>query len=173
MKMKGFLFLLCVFISHSTVFAQTQRETDVGFEWVSLEDAQNKAKEIGKKILLFGYAEWCSYCLKTRKETFPDSTVLAFLREYYIPVQLDTESEQEIVFNGNKTTEDELARYLNLNSFPKHYFIDSNGEIIGVQPGFLEPNVYSLLLEYVGSDGFKSQSFDEFIEDNKPGIDNQ
>lgn len=153
----------------SVLFAQGQREINSGFEWLSLEDAQIKAAETGKKILLFGYAEWCTYCLKTRKETFPDSTVLASLEEHFIPAQIDAESEREIVFNGKSMPEYELARYLRLASYPTHYFLDSKGEILGAQPGFLEPFVYGSLLEYVGTDAFKVLSFEEYIEENKNG----
>lgn len=153
-------------------YAQNQAEINSGFEWVSLEDAQVKAAETGKKILLFGYAEWCTYCLKTRKETFPDSTVLASIEEHYIPVQLDAESQKEITYNGTTMPENELARYLRLSSYPTHYFIDAEGSILGAQPGFIEPYVYAPLLNYVGSDAFQEMSFDEYFEKNDKDSDN-
>ncbi len=156
----------------TTVFAQAQREINSGFEWLELEEAQIKAAETGKKVLIFGYAEWCTYCLKTRKETFPDSTVLASVKEHYYPVQLDAESERVITYNGKNMPEYELARYLRLTSYPTHYFISSDGEILGAQPGFLEPFVYGPLLNYVGSDAFKSQSFEEYFDENDNGSEN-
>lgn len=146
--------------------AQSQSEIDSGFDWYSLSEAQEMAKEDGKKILLFGYAEWCTYCLKTRKETFPDSTVLASIKKYYIPVQLNGESEEEVEFNGKKIKAVELARYLRLGSFPTHYFISSEGEILGAQPGFIEAFIYSPLLEFVGSDAYGNMSFEDFVEKN-------
>lgn len=165
------LFLFTLFIQ-ATLFAQAQREIDSGFDWITLEEAQVEAAETGKKILLFGYAEWCTYCLKTRKETFPDSTVLASLEKYYLPVQIDAESDKDIVYNGKTMPEYELARYLRLTSYPTHYFIDSKGEILGAQPGFLEPFVYGPLLDYVGSDAFKVQSFEEYFETTEEGDEN-
>lgn len=144
--------------------AQDQGNVNSGFEWVTLAEAQVKAKETGKKILLFGYAEWCTYCLKTRKETFPDSTVLSSLEKYYIPVQLDGESEEDVMFNDKKMPATELARYLRLQSFPTHYFIDSDGEILGVQPGFIDANIYAPLLDYVGSGAYGKMGFEEFLE---------
>jgi len=161
-----------LFAIQSSLYAQAQREMEVGFEWSTLEEAQVEAAETGKKILLFGYAEWCSYCLKTRKETFPDSTVIASIDNYYIPVQLDAESEREITYNGTQMPEYELARYLRLSSYPIHYFLDSKGELIGAQPGFIEPFVYGPLLDYVGSDAYKNQSFEEYFEIVDEGDDN-
>lgn len=165
MKFRSALLISTILLLSSTLsFAQDQADFNSGFEWVSLADAQVQAKESGKKILLFGFAEWCTYCLKTRKETFPDSTVLASISNYYIPVQLDGESDTEIEFNGQTLKENELARYLRLTSFPTHYFIDSEGEILGAQPGFIEPDIYTPLLDFVGTDSHKKMSFEEFFE---------
>jgi thioredoxin-related protein len=66
----------------------------------------------------------------------------------------------------------ELARYLRLSSYPIHYFLDSSGELIGAQPGFIEPFVYGPLLDYVGSDAYKNQSFEEYFEIVDEGDDN-
>lgn len=164
MKSRTLVLLATLFLMHSYASAQDQGDIDSGFDWLTLEEAQVKASETGKKILLFGYAEWCTYCLKTRKETFPDSTVLASLSEFYLPVQLNAESEKEITYNGKTMPEYELARYLRLSSYPTHYFIDSKGEILGAQPGFLEPFVYGPLLTYVGSDAFREMSFEDYFE---------
>jgi thioredoxin-related protein len=172
MRSRSLLLFISLFVIQTSLLAQAQREMEVGFEWSSLEEAQVEAAETGKKILLFGYAEWCTYCLKTRRETFPDSTVLASIDQFYIPVQLDAESEREITYNGNTMPEYELARYLRLSSYPIHYFLDSSGELIGAQPGFIEPFVYGPLLDYVGSDAYKNQSFEEYFEIVDEGDDN-
>lgn len=165
MKHRATLFLLVIFlIGTNSLFAQDQGEFNSGFEWSTLADAQVEAKESGKKILLFGYAEWCTYCLKTRKETFPDSTVLNSIAEYFIPVQLDAESSENVMFNNKTMQEQELARYLRLTSFPIHYFIDEEGEILGAQPGFIDAEVYAPLLNYVGSGAFGQMGFEEFLE---------
>ena len=68
---------------------QIQSIIDSGFEWVGLEEAQRLAVESQKKVLIFGYAEWCTYCLKMRNESLPDSSVVDAINRYFIPVQLD------------------------------------------------------------------------------------
>ncbi len=155
--------ILTLFLSMDS-FGQSQSEINSGFKWYSLDEAQQKAKETGKSILLFGYAEWCTYCLKMRKESFPDFSVQKSLADYYLPVQLDGESEERVTYNGKTMPAKELARYLGLYSFPTHYFIDSNGEILGAQPGYIEPEVYSPLLDYVGSGAFGNMGFEEWLE---------
>ena len=170
MKLRSLILLLVLVAGAGHVFAQAQNkdqkqsEIDSGFEWLTLQEAQEQAQQTGKKILLFGYAEWCGYCRKTRRETFPDSTVLAALEQYYHPVQLDAESMDDITYNGQTLKKAELAQYLRITSFPTHFFINAEGEILGAQPGFLEPEIYAPLLNYVGSDAYQNQSFDEYFE---------
>ena len=145
---------------------QIQSSIDSGFEWEDLEEAQRIAAESQKKVLIFGYAEWCTYCLKMRKESLPDSSVVDAISRYFIPVQLDGESKDPVVFNGTEYTKNQLARGLQLQSFPTHYFVDAEGGVLGAQPGYIEPDTYALLLRYVGSDAFEGITFDEFIKLN-------
>ena len=117
-------------------------EDPSGIEWVGLEEAQKQAKETGKKVLIFGYADWCTFCMKMRKETYTNETVRETLYEYFIPVQINSEGEEDVVFNGETYKMVELARYLRLSSLPTHYFLDTDGTILGAQPGFLPDEVF-------------------------------
>ncbi|MEQ8579543.1 MAG: thioredoxin family protein [Balneola sp.] len=159
--------LLLAFLSAGTTLAQ-ESSVDSGVEWQSLEEAQKKAKESGKKVLIFGYADWCTYCMKMRKETYPEENVQKSLSDDFIPVQINGESEEEIVFNGKTYKSYELARYLRLTSYPTHYFLNSEGKIIGAQPGFLPADVFSPLMDYVSEDLFGKVPFLDYME--KKGI---
>ena len=158
---------MLAFLSAGTTLAQ-ESSVDSGVEWQSLEEAQKKAKESGKKVLIFGYADWCTYCMKMRKETYPEENVQKSLSDDFIPVQINGESEEEIVFNGKTYKSYELARYLRLTSYPTHYFLNSEGKIIGAQPGFLPADVFSPLMNYVSEDLFGKVPFLDYME--KKGI---
>lgn len=159
--------LLLTLLIVSTALAQ-ESSVDSGVEWQTLEEAQKKAKETGKKVLVFGYADWCTYCMKMRKETYPEENVQKSLSDDFIPVQINGESEEEIVFNGKTYKSYELARYLRLTSYPTHYFLNSEGKIIGAQPGFLPAEVFSPLMNYVSEDLFGKVPFLDYME--KKGI---
>ena len=159
--------LLLALLSVSTTLAQ-ESSVDSGVQWQTLEEAQKKAKETGKKVLVFGYADWCTYCMKMRKETYPEDNVQKSLTDDFIPVQINGESEEEIVFNGKTYKSYELARYLRLTSYPTHYFLNSDGKIIGAQPGFLPAEVFSPLMNYVSEDLFGKVPFLDYME--KKGI---
>lgn len=147
-----------------STYDQIQSSIDSGFEWVILEEAQRKAAESQKKLLIFGYAEWCTYCIKMRKESLSDSTVRDAISRYFIPVQLDGESADSVVFNGTRYTKYQFARGLQLQSFPTHYFVDAEGGVLGAQPGYIEADIYALLLRYVGSNAYEHITFDEYID---------
>ena len=155
--------LLITLFLITTAYSQ-EAEIDSKVEWQSLEEAQKKAKETGKKVLIFGYADWCTYCMKMRKETYPADKVQKSLGDEYIPVQINGESDEEVVFNGKKYKSVELARYLRLTSYPTHYFLNSEGKIIGAQPGFLPADVFSPLMDYISEDLFGEVTFLDYME---------
>jgi thioredoxin-related protein len=168
--MKFFRLIILVIISLfcSEISLAQESTVDSGVKWQSLKEAQKEAKETGKKVLIFGYADWCTYCMKMRKETYPEENVQQSLTDDFIPVQINGESEEEIVFNGKTYKSYELARYLRLTSYPTHYFLNSEGKIIGAQPGFLPADVFSPLMNYVSEDLFGKVSFLDYME--KKGI---
>lgn len=135
----------------------------VGPELYSMEDAQHLASTTGKKVLIDVYTVWCGYCRKMAAETYSSQKVKSAVNEYYYTVRLDAESEREITFNGMVFTESELAASFGVSSFPTTVFLDSSGEPIGLQPGYMDAEIFSVLLSYVGSDAFMSQRFDDYM----------
>ena len=40
------------------------------------------------------------------------------------------------------------------------------GKILGAQPGYIEPDIYALILDFVGTDAYGEMDFDEYLEKN-------
>lgn len=129
----------------------------------SMDNAQALAAAEGKKILLDVYTVWCGYCRKMAAETYPNSRVKAEVDEYFYTVRLDAESNETIIFNGESMMMKELASALGVTSFPTTIFIDTDGEPIGIQPGFMDAQMFSNLLGFVGSNAFRNQSFEAYV----------
>ena len=55
MQLKLLLLVALLLLINSILQAQKQTEIEVGFDWVSLEEAEIEAANTGKKILIFGY----------------------------------------------------------------------------------------------------------------------
>lgn len=136
-------------------------------DWLSLEEAQSKASEDGKKVLLFSEAEWCSYCQKMYKEVFPRQAVVDSMQKYFYPVRIDIESNARIEFNGKGYTEQSFARKLRALRTPTTIFVDAEGSIIGTQPGFLPAEIFNKLLVYVGNDLYGNLPFKEYLSNHE------
>jgi len=128
----------------------------------ALESALISAKESGKKVLIDVYAEWCPYCEKMHTEVYTETDVIKAVNEHFYLVKINIESQNEVNFLGNRMTESEFAKMLKSSSLPSTYFMNSSGELLGMQPGLLPADVFEDLLTFVGSDSYESLSFEEY-----------
>jgi len=128
----------------------------------ALESALISAKESGKKVLIDVYAEWCPYCEKMHTEVYTETDVIKAVNEHFYLVKINIESENEVNFLGNRMTESDFAKMLKSSSLPSTYFMNSSGELLGMQPGLLPADVFEDLLTFVGSDSYESLSFEEY-----------
>lgn len=130
--------------------------------WYSMEEAQAKAVEENKKIMIFVYTDWCGFCRRMDREIHSSNEVIDIYNDYYYPVRLNAESDKITTFNGEEFTESQLALAFGVTSYPTTVFIDEAGEPFGSQPGFIEKDTFKEILSFVGTDAYKSQSFQDF-----------
>lgn len=138
-------------------------------DWISLSKAQKLAAEKNKKVLIFAEADWCGYCRKMHKEVFPARSVHDTLAKYFYPVRLDIESDKKIEFNGNDLTERDLAQQFRVFQVPTFVFLDSGGDVLGIQPGFLPSNIFDKLLAFVGDDLSEVTTIEKYFK--KHGVE--
>lgn len=127
-----------------------------------LESALESASKNGKKVLIDVYAEWCPYCEKMHTEVYTKSDIIEAVNEHFYLVKINIESENEVNYLGNRMTESEFAKMLKSSSLPTTFFMNGDGELLGMQPGLLPADVFEDLLTFVGSDSFESLSFEEY-----------
>ena len=157
-SVKTLLTILIFFmLAVPSVLAQEEKT-----EPVSLEEALVLSSETGKKILIDVYAAWCPYCQRMHSDVYTDERVLDAISNYFIWVKINVESDDMVNYHGNEMTEAEFAGALENESIPTTYFLNNKGAIIGKQPGFIEEDTFSKLLNFVGSDAFQSQSFQDY-----------
>lgn len=148
---------------------ESQAQSEI--EWTSLSEAQELAKTNNKKVMIFAEAEWCGYCKKMYKEVFPKNEAQDSLRKYFYPVKLDIESGEQINFNNESMSERQLARKFRVSSTPTFIFLDSGGNIIGRQPGFLPANIFDKLVAFVGMDLTGKKSFKAYLQKHGVKVD--
>jgi thioredoxin-related protein len=144
----------------------SQETSESTFKWYNLDEAQELARSDNKKVFVFAEAEWCSYCKQMKREIFPKKEVQGILSNNYYPVKIDIESEKRLNFNGKEMTEREFSKQMKLRATPTMIFLDDNGEVMGVQPGYLPENKFLALLEYVVSENYGKIKFEEYLEKN-------
>ncbi len=134
--------------------------------WVTLEEAQDKAYDEGKYIVLDVYTEWCGFCRRMNQETYGDEGVQENLDRYFYPVRINAESDREVTFLGETYTMESLALQFGVGSYPTTIFIAPNGEPIAVQPGFIDAPTFRRMLSFVGSESYNTVSFEEYSNSN-------
>jgi thioredoxin-related protein len=127
-----------------------------------LDKALEAAKTDGKKVLIDVYAEWCPYCEKMHTEVYTESDIIEAVNEHFHLVKINIESDNEVNYLGNRMAEKEFAKMLNSSSLPTTFFMNADGELLGMQPGLLPADVFEDLLTFVGTDAFESVSFEEY-----------
>lgn len=160
---KTMLPTVCIILSF-IILAPATVAQDHHVEPVSLEQALQMAPERNKKILIDVYAAWCPYCQRMHSDVYTNQHVLDAISEHFIWVKINVESDNTVNYLGTEMTEAEFARALENRNIPTTYFLSQTGEILGVQPGYIEETMFSSLLNFVGSDAFLHQTFNEYLE---------
>lgn len=136
-------------------------------EWLDIETAQKLSKSDGSPVFLFFEAEWCGTCKRMLRSVFPQPEVHRLLSENYHTVSIDLDSRKEILFNGRKLTERDLARELEIQATPTLLFLNTTGEELGRFRGYMDSDDLEKLLVYITSDQFGELSFEEFKNHRK------
>ena len=164
MTIKNYFLLLILSLFSISAFAQDDPQSDPlkMFDWKPLKEAQELAAENDKKVLIYGNARWCTYCKKMEKEVFALEEVQEKTDKHFYPVWLDIDSKDSLSFRGNTMTHRQLATGFRITGTPTFIFLDSDGEVIAGQPGYIPEEMYLNILEFVGTDAYLDQSFGEF-----------
>ncbi|MCB1162957.1 MAG: thioredoxin fold domain-containing protein [Candidatus Krumholzibacteriia bacterium] len=132
-----------------------------GVVWMSFAEGQARAAAEGKPMVVDFWTTWCHWCKVMDKDTYSDATIQRRLAEGFIAVKVNAESPEVQGGEGAPTGVD-LARSFQVNSYPTTWFVDSKGEKIAPLPGFVPPDRFALVLDYISSAAYKTQSFQEY-----------
>ncbi|WPR76740.1 thioredoxin family protein [Algoriphagus sp. NG3] len=91
------LLFLCISLATypSKAFGQ-QKEID----WISFEELDTRLDQDPKKVLIYFYTDWCTYCRKMEKEVFTNPEIVDLINNQYLAVKFDAESKENVVFDG-------------------------------------------------------------------------
>ena len=97
------------------------------------DDGLRKAQVDNKVMLIYFYAEWCSWCKKLVQETYDSQNIVSFLNDQFVCLKVDIDK--------NLTLADNYQNRI----VPTIVFISSNRIELGRIEGYIPPEQF---LEY-------------------------
>lgn len=123
--------LLLAAFSASLAYAQEKPE------WHAFEDAMAIADSTGKPIFVDIGAPWCGWCLKMKKEVYPE--LGEALYEKYIFTRLNRDDNRSSInFRGRKLSPLEITRELGVQDVPAIVILSPDGKYVTHLSGYIK-----------------------------------
>jgi thioredoxin-related protein len=154
----------------------TVRNNSGTVNWMTFEEAIQKAKKEKRKIFIDVYTDWCGWCKVMDKNTFNDAEVARVLNEKFYPVKFNAEQREDVSFAGHtfkfiengRSGYHELAASLlnNQLSYPTVVFLNEDFKMIQPLPGYRKADEFHKIVKYIGEDFYKSKSWEDFQKED-------
>jgi len=145
-----------------------------GVSWMTWEEAAAMMESQDKKVLLNVYTDWCGWCKRMDKTTYSDSTVISYINEHFIPVKLNPEHNDSIMYDGDIYTYRELARAMSVRGYPATGFLNEDQEMLTLISGYHDANRFLSFLQFFGGDHHLTSDYQTWMAeesgaDDSPG----
>jgi len=138
-----------------------------GITWTGIAEALNSAPEQKKLIVLDVYTDWCGWCKRMDRDTYADSTVMAYLGEKYIASKMNPEKDGDLTYQGKKFSQRQFGQALGIASYPSTVFFNEKGEVLTVVPGYIGAEEFLQILRYFGEGIYLNTSWEDYAAANK------
>ncbi len=146
---------------HQQALKKVQAENNK-VRWMSYDDAVVKARKEGKYIMVDFFAQWCKWCKKLDKTTYVDPKVAQAINADFVPVKIDSESQDKVTYEMRRITKAQLADKYKVSSYPTIYFLDKDGKKADILNGYLPPDSFLVYLQYIKSGSYKKMNWDQY-----------
>ncbi len=139
---------------------------EIKAEWVKFDDGIAKSAKEKKHMIVDFYTDWCHWCKVMDDKTFGNDEINKKLKDRFVTVRLAAENANEsATFKGQTYSNVELTRVFGVTGFPSLAFLNPDGEVITVVPGYVPPETFTHILDYIDQECYKKQmSFEEFMK---------
>lgn len=96
----------------------------------NLDQAHAEAVKSNKPMLVVFGAEWCTFCKKMDDTAFVDPTLVTFVNNSFVPVQLDLDQNQR------------TAAILEVDRIPATVALAPNADLLGRVIGYVNVDTY-------------------------------
>lgn len=145
---------------------EASKETPVGDVWLSFNGGMKLALRDKKPVVIDFYTSWCKWCKVMDEKTFSKPEINKYLEENFVAIRINAESRSEkLTYKGKEYTPVELTRRFGVRAFPSIAYLDPEGELITIVPGFIPPEMFLPMLRYIKKECYKQKiSFEDFLK---------
>lgn len=133
-------------------------------KWNTLEQALLDAPKSDKMIMLAFHGNECPFSKKMMDDVYSKPDIQHLINQYFIPVEIMLDENKTMMYNGYEIEAQKLAKIFKVEGTPTLAFLNDEGDLIAIQPGYLSPKLFAKLMEYVGEGFYATMSFSEFSE---------
>ncbi len=156
--------MACVLIAWKS---NDEPTTNAGIEWLDFEAAHAKTVKEKKLMMVDVYTDWCGWCKVMDKETFNHPEVVKFARQNMVMAKMNAESDAKLRFQNREFTQRQLAMSLGVTGYPTVVFFSDKGELITSVSGYIPPDKFLPILEYLHGRHYEKIKFDAFLAARK------
>ncbi|MCS7171336.1 MAG: thioredoxin fold domain-containing protein [Aquificaceae bacterium] len=111
-------------------------------------------------------SESCIYCKQLKKDLQSQSLANELGEFDVYSILIESNAKVRYLLNGQEkvSTEEELARYLKVNSFPQIFFYNREGNIILHLPGYQPPKTLACSIRYVKEEEYKKANYMDYMK---------
>jgi thioredoxin-related protein len=168
--------LIAIIITGFGISGQAQQSNPSAgakIKWVDIEEAVALNNKKPKKIFIDMYTDWCGWCKKMDASTFINPVIVDYMNANFYAVKFNAERKDTVNFNGkdyintNPTgtrSSHQLAQELLAGrmSYPSFVVLDETLARVTTVPGFRKAPEFEAILNYIGTNAYKTQKWEEF-----------
>ena len=136
-------------------------------QWLDFDKAVATAKKERKLIVVDFYTDWCGWCKRMDKDTYGHADVVKYAREKLVMSKVNAESQEMTKYKDNDLSYQQLALGFGVRGYPATIFINENGELLTSVSGYLKPDQFLPILEFLSEGHYKNMKFEDFMQRRK------
>ena len=130
--------------------------------WTDFGTGFSTAHTTNKKILIDVYTDWCTWCKTMDSKTYSDPEIAAYVRNHFVAVKLNAESQEKRQVAGHQLSDEDLAKAFEVSGFPTTIFTTADGKPITSKDGYVEAAEFKYILKYIGEDKYLTMSYADY-----------
>ena len=174
-------FLALPLLLNAQVAATPSPATKSGIQWLTIEQAEARAKKEPRPILVDVYTQWCGPCKMLDRNTFSDPKLAAYVNRKFYAVKFDAESPTPVMYKGKKLENPDYKQELagrrngthhltyaiaNVNgriAYPTMVYLDNEMNVLAPVQGYMTPQQMEPILNFFGEGHYKKGDYQTFM----------